>query len=245
MTEHALRAPAPFRFRAYAALIALAVALAGCSDTTAPPDGRQLDFDFRSDASGWEADFTDFPEGRAADVNFEAGVRPLPDPLEGQSLFHRGNNFSDDLFMYFKRRIEGLEPGTRYRAGFEVRFASDAGEDCDVGKAPNVVVKAGAAATEPVRLVDDRGNVRLSVDKGSQRNSGTNALVLGDIRNGQPGCGDDLPFAEETVTVEETITVSADDDGGLWLFFGTESAFEVPHELYFTELRVRLEAAGG
>lgn len=244
MTQSTLHAPLASRIAAFAALIALAVGLAGCSETTAPSDGRQLDFDFRADASGWEADFTDFPEGRDEDVGFEAGVRPLPDPLEGQSLFHRGNNFSDDLFMYFKRRVEGLEPATRYRAGFEIRFASDEGQDCDVGKAPNVVVKAGAAATEPVRVVDDRGNVRLSVDKGSQRNPGENALVLGDIRNGQPGCGDDLPFAEETVTVEETITVSADDAGGLWLFFGTESAFEVAHGLYFTELRVRLEAAG-
>lgn len=240
-TFHASLAP---RIAVFGALLILAAALAGCSETTAPTDARQLDFDFRADPSGWEADFTDFPEGRAGDVGFEAGVRPLPDPLEGQSLFHRGANISDDLFMYFKRRIEGLDPGTRYRVGFEVRFASDEGQDCDVGTGPNVVVKAGAAASEPVRVVDDEGVVRLSVDKGSQRNPGENALVLGDIRNGQPGCGDDLPFAEETVTVEETITVPTDDDGGLWLFFGTESAFEVPHELHFTELRVRLEAAG-
>lgn len=235
----------PLRRSVLAATLAVAVAaLAGCSETTAPGDARQLDFDFRTDPSGWEADFTDFPEGRGEDVGFEAGVRELPDPLEGSSLFHRGNNFSDDLFMYFKRRIEGLEPGTSYRAGFEIRFASDEGQDCGVGTGPNVVVKAGAAATEPVRVVDDRGNVRLSVDKGGQRNSGANALVLGDIRNGEPGCGDDLPFAEETVTVEETITVTADGDGRLWLFFGTESAFEVAHGLYFTELRVRLEDVG-
>lgn len=223
----------------------VAAGLAGCSETTAPPDARLLDFDFRSDPSGWEADFTDFPEGRDADVGFEAGVRPLPDPLEGSSLFHRGDNISDDLFMYFKRRADGLEPGARYRASFEVRFASDAGEDCQLGKAPNVVVKAGAAETEPTRVVDEDGIVRLSVDKGSQTNSGENALVLGDMRNGEPGCGEEVPFAEETVTGEGTINVAADDDGGLWLFFGSESAFEVTHELYFTELQVSLERVGG
>ena len=106
-------------------------------------------------------------------------------------------------------------------------------------------MKAGAAETEPVRVVDDRGIVRLSVDKGNQRNSGTNALLLGDIRNGEPGCGDEVPFAEATVTLDRTITVQADDGGGLWLFFGTESAFEVAHQLHFTELRVSLEQVGG
>lgn len=245
MMETVSTAPTPTRSAALPILLALAAGLVGCSDATAPPEARQLDFDFRAAPSGWEASFTDYPEGRAADVGFEAGVRSLPDPLEGSSLFHRGNNFSDDLFMYFKRRVDGLEPGARYRASFEVRFASDAGEDCQVGKAPNVVVKAGAAETEPTRVVDEDGVVRLSVDKGSQTNSGENALVLGDMRNGEPGCGEEVPFAEETVTGEGTITVAADDDGGLWLFFGSESAFEVPQELYFTELRVRLEAAGG
>ncbi len=238
-------APTPRRAAALAVLLAAAAGLAGCSDATAPPEARQLDFDFRDDPSGWEADFTDFPEGRGGEVGFEAGPRPLPDPLGGPSLFHRGNNFSDDLFMYFKRRVEGLEPGTRYRAGFEIRFASDVGENCEVGVGTNVVVKAGAAATEPTRVVDENGDVRLSVDKGSQRRSGENALTLGDVRNGRPGCGEAVPFAEETVTVEETIAVRADDGGGLWLFFGTESAFEVPHDLYFTELHVRLEPAGG
>jgi len=236
---------APFRCALAVSLGVVALGLAGCSDATAPSETRQLDFDFRADPSGWTADFTDFPEGRAADVGFEAGVRSLPDPLEGSSLFHRGNNFSDDLFMYFKHRIEGLEPEARYRARFEVSFASDEGEDCGVGKAPNVVVKAGAAATEPSRVVDEDGIVRLSVDKGSQRNSGENALVLGDIRNGEPGCGEEVPFAEETVSVEETISVSADGDGRLWLLLGTESAFEVAHQLHFTELRVTLERVGG
>ena len=236
----------PLRRSVLAATLAVAVAaLAGCSETTAPGDARQLDFDFRTDPSGWEADFTDFPEGRGEDVGFEAGVRELPDPLEGSSLFHLGTNISDDLFMYFKRRVDGLEPGARYRASFEVRFASDAGEDCDVGKAPNVVVKAGAAETEPTRVVDEDGNVRLSVDKGSQTNSGENALVLGDMRNGEPGCGPEVPVAEETVAADGTITVSADDAGRLWLLFGSESAFEAAHVLHFTRLEVTLERIGG
>lgn len=238
--------PLPLRRTALAAVLLVApVALAGCSETTGPGDVRQLDFDFRTDPSGWEADFTDFPEGRDEDVGFEAGIRPLPDPLEGQSLFHRGLNISDDLFMYFKRRVDGLDPGARYRASFEVAFVSGIGEDCDVGTGPNVVVKAGAASTEPVRTVDEDGIVRLSVDKGSQTNSGENALVLGDIRNGEPGCGEEVPFAEETVTVEETITVTADGEGRLWLLLGTESAFEVAHALHFTGLEVALERVGG
>lgn len=237
--------PGETRGAVTAVAAAAALALAGCGGATAPGDEVRFDFDFRSDPSGWEADFTDFPEGRDEDVNFEAGVRELPDPLEGTALFHRGLNISDDLFMYFKRPVSGLEPGARYRASVEVEIASDVGQDCSVGVGPNVFVKAGAAGTEPVRVVDERGNVRLSVDKGNQRNSGENALLLGDIRNGRPGCGDDVPFATRTLAGEETLTVSADENGDLWLFLGSESAFEVAHGLRFTEFRVTLRRAGG
>lgn len=230
-------------FALLATLAAVAAAQAGCSGSAGPPDGTRLDFDFRSDPSGWEADFTDFPAGRDDDVGFEAGIRELPAPLEGRALFHRGTNISDDLFMYFKHRVPGLEPGARYRASFRVEIASDRGQDCVIGGG-NIYVKAGASGTEPVRVVDERGSVRLSVDKGNQRNSGENALLLGDIRNGHPGCGDEVPYATEELTREETITVSADDSGGLWLFFGSESAFEISHELFFTELRVTLREVG-
>lgn len=219
--------------------------LGGCEDATGPDDDVVLTFDFDRDTAGWTADFVDFPEGRDDDVGFEAGVRELPDPLEGRALFHRGLNISDDLFMYFKRRETGLEPGATYRARFEVEIASDIGQGCDVGAGPNVFVKAGASRVEPVRTVDEDGIVRLSVDKGNQRNSGEAAVLLGDVRNGEPGCGEGVPFATETVASEERITVIADEQGGVWLLLGSESAFEVAHQLFFTELVVTLTRVSG
>lgn len=222
----------------------LAFVLAGCSDATGPGDEVVFVFDFDADASGWTADFTDFPEEQEDDVEFEAGVRELPEPLEGRALFQRGNNISDDLFMYFRHRVSGLEPGAAYRARFRAEIASEIGEGCDVGTGVSVFVKGGASRTEPTRVVED-GQVRLSVDKGNQQNDGANALLLGDIRNGEPGCGEEVPFATETVTRDDTITVTADDEGRLWLFLGTESAFEVAHELFFTSFRVTLEPVSG
>lgn len=209
-------------------------ALGGCGMLA--PDNRELRaFDFRQGPHGFVADFTDFPEDQEEDVHFEAGHGPLPGELAGQgpALHHRGLNISDDLFMYFKRRVEGLEPNRRYAIAFSLEFASAAGADCDVGAAVLVWLKAGAAAEEPVRTVED-GHVRLSVDKGQQSQEGGNALLLGDMRNGEPGCGPEVPWALKRHEDGRTIEVIADAEGGLWLFFGSESGFEVRHELYFT-----------
>ena len=152
---------------------------------------------------------------------------------EGPALYHRGFNLSDDLFMYFKRPVEGLEPGRRYEVTFSLEFASEAGQDCDIGTATSVFLKTGASTEEPVRVIGDDGWVRLSVDKGEQANEGPNALILGDMRNGVPGCGPEVPWALRTYeSANRSLRVPADDEGRLWLFFGSESAFEVAHELF-------------
>jgi len=225
------------------AVLAAATLLLGCDSTTAPPPRTVLDFDFRTDPSGWRAAFSDYPQGREADVEFVAGERDLPAPLDpGRALYHRGVNISDDLFMYFDRPVEGLEPGAEYRAWFRVEFASAHGQGCAFGVGSSVFLKAGASGVELAGGVDDQGVIRLNVDKGEQQNGGANAVLLGDIRNGAPGCEPDAPFAAAAREVPgASITVAAGGTGRLWLFFGSESAFESEHELYFTRLRVELE----
>lgn len=227
------------------AVIALVAFLAGCDSNDPSEPGQPVihDFDLGNNAADWKADFADYPQGREADVDFVAGLRTLPEELEGDSaLYHRGHNISDDLFMYFVRPIDGLEPGALYQASFRLDFASNHGEDCAFGVGSSVYLKAGASTIEPVGRPDSTGMIRLNIDKGQQRNSGSNALLLGDIRNGRPGCDGKAPFAVATRESEEaTISVETDELGRLWLFFGSESAFETAHELYFTRFRVELE----
>ena len=48
------------------------------------------------------------------------------EPLTGSdSLFITGNNQSDDLFMFFKRRVTGLQPNGRYRVTFALEFVTN------------------------------------------------------------------------------------------------------------------------
>lgn len=214
--------------------------LLGCDDALGPDDETSFAFDFRDSEHGFTADFTDFPPEQEAEIEFAADHRPLPAALagEGPALYHRGFNLSDDLFMYFKRPVEGLEPGRAYRITFSLEFASDIGQHCDVGVGPSVYLKTGASTEEPVREIGEDGWVRLNVDKGEQANEGANALILGDMRNGMPGCGPDVPWALRLYeSGSRSLEVVADAEGWLWLFFGSESAFEVSHELYFRQFR--------
>ncbi|MBS1241509.1 MAG: hypothetical protein H6R40_936, partial [Gemmatimonadetes bacterium] len=221
-----------------------AVFLAGavaCSDNTAPEGTIILEADFNQ-AAGWTADFVDVPASQEPDVQFDAGTRTLPDNLGAgqQGLYHAGTNISDDLFMFFRKQVSGLEPGTAYQATFELTFASTAGAGCDVGPS-SIWIKAGLSPQVPARTVDGSGNLRLTVDKGQQASDGATALNLGDIRNAVPGCPSGGTWGGKTLTSGgRSLTVTTTSDGKLWLYFGSESGFEIRHELYFLHLKATL-----
>lgn len=206
-----------------------------------------VSFDFRNGAQGWEPGFADYPIADQSIYDLEAGIRALPDELTdpGSGYFISGNNHSDDLFMFLRRRLgpeEGVQAGQRYRLHYTIRLASNAQSGCfGVGGAPgeSVYLKAGGSGTPPV-AVNDEGHARLNIDKGNQAQGGADASVVGDIANGTV-CDPALIYY---VSLTKTYThepVSAADDGSLWLLVGTDSGFEGTTALYYQQIDVRLE----
>src|SRR4051812_31039302 len=207
-------------------------------------------FDFAAGAQGWSADFSDFTTN-VANLELDSGIRPLPAELGNArtGFFITGNNHSDDLFMFLKKRLgpgDGLVPGQRYRVAFDLTFASNAQSGCSgIGGAPgeSVTLKAGASATEP-KPVTQGMNVVLNVDKGMQTVGGQDASVAGNIANGQT-CGSAASYVSlhRTHTHPPSVTAPApqtDAAGNLWLLVGTDSGFEGPTALYYQSVTVTL-----
>ena len=79
-----------------------------------------VSYDFRNGAQGWQAGFADYPP--ATDNGFyelKAEIRSLPPELgiNGTGFFIQGNNHSDDLFMFLKRRLsseDGIVAGRTF-----------------------------------------------------------------------------------------------------------------------------------
>jgi hypothetical protein len=225
------------------AVLALA-ATGGC--LSIPTEARNdlfVDYRFTTEDSDWSMDFVDFPASQEEEVAFVGEYRPLPTGLtiDGLAAYLSGNNISDDLFMFWKRPLTGLRPNGLYDVTVTVDFVTNYGQDCQVGNAASVWIKAGLVPGEPLRVLDGDDNYRLNVDKGQQANGSSNVLVLGDIRNGQPGCSGSVPFAVNRYTsARHALRVQASEDGDFWVLLGTESGFESPHEIYFTRLRFDL-----
>jgi len=122
-------------------------------------------------------------------MDLVAEYQPLPSPLDQtrSGLLIAGTNHSDDLFMFWKRRVSGLQPARAYAVEFSVVFATNVPKGVGgIGGSPDssVFLKVGAASVEPISMpVEAAGRLeyRLNIDKGNQAQGGKDAVVIGTV----------------------------------------------------------------
>jgi hypothetical protein len=197
-------------------------------------------FDFGQSQDDWVVDFTDFPAGvdsSSYELKFAYTDRPSNLGTE-KSMMMSVNNQSDDLFMFMKRKISDLSPNTDYTLVFEVELASNAPKGvAGIGGAPgeSVFLKAGAASTEPKRVIEDN-QYALNVDKGNQSNPGEMAIVLGDIAVSYDT--QDYTLITRNNTEKTPFIARSNSKGEIWLIVGTDSGFEGTTTVYYTRINV-------
>ncbi|MDE2861460.1 MAG: PEP-CTERM sorting domain-containing protein [Chloroflexota bacterium] len=227
-----------------AALVVMAV-LFGPSAALAQ-DGRvsEFRFDFDRDAQGWTIGFADLPVDYDQSIyELDHGHRSLPDGLEGSGIYVQGHNRSDDLFMYLKRRVDGLRPNTAYAVSVSIDLATNVSAGLiGIGGSPgeSVFVKAGASTVEPLAEVDGSRHLRMNIDKGNQARGGESMVVLGNVAN--PAVVN-LEYRIKTLdNTGQPLVVASDSAGGVWLIVGTDSGFEGLSRLYYARISYTLSA---
>jgi hypothetical protein len=216
------------------------IILSSCyNDSIEPPAPVIFSWDFASGTEGWAGDFADYPVGREESFDLLFDHTTLPEPLNENSgaLLLTGTNLSDDLFMFMKQRVTGLEPNTRYNTLFTIEFASDVPDDTPgIGGSPgeSVFIKAGATQTEPGKVTDENDYYRMNIDKGGQSQGGEDMVVIGDFSNDT----NEAVYTLKTVENEELFEVTSDQNGELWVIVGTDSGFEGNTAIYYNNIRV-------
>jgi len=210
-----------------------------------PEDGLEFTYTFDDDEEGWIAGFADLPVDYDPTIyELDNEWRELPDDLGGNGIYMQGHNRSDDLFMFLKREIDDLEPGTIYRATFRLILASNVPPGMSgIGGSPgeSVFVKVGATTNEPVIVEDSDGWLRMNIDKGNQASEGEDMINIGDMANPNltPKTAGSYELMEQT-SIGREFQVTADKDGVLWFIAGTDSGFEGLTALYYDTITVVL-----
>lgn len=98
---------------------------------------------------------------------------------------------------------------------------------------------------EPEPYIDENDYWMMNVDKGGGNSGeGDAATIVGTIENGLPAEEVDLsnpPYVTLERAHEHGYTVTASDDGELWVLVGTDSGFEGLTGIYYQSISVTLE----
>lgn len=207
---------------------------------------KEFDFNFQAGPEGWIGDFADYPNQPNVEIDYELQFSHamLPNPLSTSdgALRQSGKNRSDDLFMFVKKKIDGLEPNKNYTISIEIEIASNAASDrAGVGGAPgeNVYIKAGASTIEPAKVLNNANgdnHYRMNIDKGNQRVDGANAKLIGDFANGTTS---DV-YKLKKLSTSSPLSIQSNGNGELWLIVGTDSGFEATTTIYYNSIKATL-----
>jgi hypothetical protein len=220
-------------------LLGLALSLAACNDSPLQSNDRDFGFSFEQGLEGWVGDFADYPVGEEDFYELNFGHSALPDPLDASrgALKISGNNHSDDLFMFVKRKISGLEPNATYSVAFDLRIGSDAPNGSfGVGGSPVIPIKIGATQIEPVKVLSQEdSHYRMNIDKGQQFQEGVDMKIIGDTANGT----DEFKYVViERRNTERPFEITTDDNGEVWIVIGTDSSFEATTTLFYDSIHL-------
>ncbi|GAB3167826.1 hypothetical protein [Telluribacter humicola] len=218
-------------------LLLLMIIIACAPKDNEVPAQMVVSSDFENGPDGWTGGFAEYSTSMDGRMEFDLSHSSLPAPLDQDrmALKIEGRNLSDNLFMFIKKKLTGLDPSRTYSVYYEIQLASDyATNSVGIGGSPatSVFLKAGASPDEPVKYLEDNYYM-INIDKGGQSQGGNEMTVLGHV-----GAGEDVQEYQiiERSNEQNPVQVQPNANGELWLVVGTDSGFEGKTILYYDQV---------
>ena len=207
-----------------------------------PVCGQSFTSAFETDYGGWIADFADYPAADSAAWHFKHSIETMPNVTPTQKgLRISGDNFSDDLFLFIKRKVTGLVPGAEYAMTVNAGIVTAQCPDCLGGD--SFYFKAGAGGTEPKKVLASGGMYRMNIDKGNQSRGGPDMDTVAAVYHDVPG--DLTPHLMHFGNAKHPFRFHADAKGEAWVILGVESAFETPVAWNLADVSVQFAGTTG
>lgn len=216
----------------------MAMVLVACSSDSGP---KEFTYNFSKDDSGFKAVFADYHDdgNNYESYEMDSYYADIPvESVENKGIYICSHNRSDDMFMGYIKKLEGLKKNTEYQFTIDFKLATNVvsgGMGIGGGPADSVYVKAGISSVEPQIEKSENNIFRFTnIDVGIQSNSGKNAIVVGNI--GKPEENFDESFAFKEFNTE--IKATTDVNGCVYLIIGTDSGFEGFTEYYLDDISI-------
>jgi hypothetical protein len=220
--------------------LAILMVFSGCMNDADSPAMAifSSNFDFAADQHGWQHGFSEYPpkDSTAYELKYAYAV----EPTGTNSIMLSGNNKGSNLFMYLKRKLEGLTPNTTYTLTFNVSlFSNPAEANGAAATSENVYLKVGATGVEPKSVIDKTQYV-MNIDKGSQSESGDDMITIGNVST--PSNIYSQITRTNSSNVDEPFQVKSNSRGEIWLIVGTDSGSTGITTVFYSKVYVTLSS---
>lgn len=193
---------------------------------------------FENGLDGWSVDLAEYNTSMdSSTIEFKYGVAKMPSDSTKKGLRVQSHNRSDDMFMYLKKKITGLDSHKTYEVLFDIELGTYFhSNSIGIGGSPgsSVFLKAGASSKEPNKKLEG-DFYTFNLDKGNQLGGGKELVTIGDASNGLSEPGFKVVNRNNS---GKSVSVKPNEKGEIWLCVGTDSGFEGLSVLYYDKITV-------
>lgn len=237
----------------YAFALTVPLFLSGCllnegpTEPTTQPDFISS-FNFRGGNQNWTTSFAEYMDAAKDTLALQGGRlrTPITYTTSDSLLGVRGKDNNKDLFLFFRRKVDGLKANTMYRLEFQVELvAHNISVVREVGSnnqpKPMAFFKVGALAAEPTATLTetttDLGYIgyKTNFSKGNHDESGNDLKSLGAVPYVTIGGHSGNLYADNRSI---PITTMSNASGELWLIMGFDANLRGEHAYYISQLLV-------
>ncbi|HWV29750.1 MAG TPA: hypothetical protein VN038_08870 [Dyadobacter sp.] len=221
--------------------ILAAAGLWGCNEDSLDAN-ITVDSNFQSGTAGengWTAEYAGYAStADSSQLDTVAATALLPRGLDTTqygfrvlSRYSKGN-----MFSYLKKRVTGFKPNKPYEMTLQVDLATKYTASAVVDK---VTFKSGVSPIEPVTKKLTSGIYAFNLDKGTGTQVGKDVLLSGSIAstNADTRYYTLLRYSNDG----QPVTVTANNQGELWFYAGTDSDYKDTTVFYFDRITARFK----
>lgn len=220
--------------------VALAMVFAWACDKSEVSNNVSVVSSFENGFDGWSVDLAEYNTSMDSSmIEFKYAIEKMPSDSTKKALRVQSHNRSDDMFMYAKKKISGLDSKKKYEVFFDIELGTYFhANSVGIGGSPgsSVFVKAGASSKEPAKYLEG-DFYKFNLDKGNQLEGGKELVTIGDASNGLSEPGFKVVNRNNT---SKLVTVKPNEKGEIWLCVGTDSGFEGLSVLFYDKISVSI-----
>ncbi|OJV16549.1 MAG: hypothetical protein BGO21_27105 [Dyadobacter sp. 50-39] len=189
--------------------------------------------------NGWTAGFSGYAAtADSSQLDTVAATALLPRGLDTTQYGYRilSRYSKGNMFSYLKKRVTGFTPNKSYEMTLQVDLATRYSASSIVDK---VTFKAGVSTIEPLTTKLTSGIYAFNLDKGTGSQSGKDVLLIGSIASSNP---DSQYYTLKRYSNDgQPVTLTANNQGELWFYAGTDSDYKDTTIFYFDRIIARFK----